>query len=167
MKPMIKWCIGSILVLGCFYIGTWLSDWAELPLPGALTGLLLLLIVLFVSPSVESSVAYAVSPLLIHMSVLFVPAILGVSLYWQQIQQNALALSIAVIVSTWVSLGITAKITSKIFSLGVNDSDLSPASETPSSVPEKDSETTLVRSRTATGSAHYDDKTNKKGRRND
>ena len=119
MRPVMKWCLGCALVLGCFYLGSWLSNWAELPLPGALTGLLLLLIILFVAPNVESSVAFAATPLLIHMSVLFVPAVLGVSLYWQQIQQNALALGIAIVLSTWVSLGIAAKVASKILSHGV------------------------------------------------
>lgn len=121
MRPVSKWCIGAMLVLGCFYLGTWLSNWASLPLPGALTGLFLLLIVLFVFPRIESSVAFAATPLLIHMSVLFVPAVLGVSLYWQQIQQNALALGIAIILSTWISLGVAAKVASKIFSYGVNE----------------------------------------------
>jgi len=119
MSQIGKGMVGSLLVLICFYLGTWLSHWAGLPFPGALTGLIILLIVLFLMPSLEKSIALAVSPLLVHMSILFVPAVLGVSVYWQQIQHNAWALGIAIIVTTSISLGVTAKIAAKLFATGM------------------------------------------------
>ncbi|MDO6565528.1 CidA/LrgA family protein [Alteromonas sp. 1_MG-2023] len=130
MKSLIagmqRWIFGAILVLVCFYVGTWLSLSVGLPLPGALTGLLILLAILFIAPSAEPYVARAASPLLSHMSVLFVPAVLGVTTYWTEIAQNGWAIGIAIIITTCISLGISAKIAEKLLaarhsSQGQND----------------------------------------------
>lgn len=83
-------------------------------MPGALTGLLILLAVLFIVPKAEPLVARAASPLLSHMSVLFVPAVLGVSAYWKEIAQNGWAIGIAIVFTTCISLGISAKIAEKL-----------------------------------------------------
>jgi holin-like protein len=114
MAGMRKWITGIILVLGCYYLGTWLSASMGLPLPGALTGLLILLAVLFIVPKAEPLVARAASPLLSHMSVLFVPAVLGVSAYWTEIAQNGWAIGIAIVITTCISLGLSAKIAEKL-----------------------------------------------------
>lgn len=114
MVGLQKWITGAVLVLGCYYLGTWLSSSIGLPLPGALTGLLILLAVLFIVPKAEPLVALAASPLLSHMSVLFVPAVLGVSAYWKEIAQNGWAIGIAIVITTCISLGISAKIAEKL-----------------------------------------------------
>ena len=93
-----KWITGAMLVLGCYYLGSWLSSSMGVPLPSALTGLIILLAVLFIFPKAEPLVARAASPLLSHMSVLFVPAVLGVSAYWTEIAQNGWAIGIAIII---------------------------------------------------------------------
>jgi holin-like protein len=49
------------------------------------------------------------------MSLLFIPAVLGVSIYWADIQSNALAIAIAIIVTTSISLGITAWFSQQLF----------------------------------------------------
>jgi holin-like protein len=114
MVKLRQWITGAILVLGCYYLGTWLSSSTGLPLPGALTGLLILLAVLFIAPKTEPLVARAASPLLSHMSVLFVPAVLGVSAYWKEIAKNGWAIGIAIVITTCISLGISAKIAEKL-----------------------------------------------------
>lgn len=114
MFKLRQWITGAILVLGCYYLGTWLSSSTGLPLPGALTGLLILLAVLFIAPKTEPLVARAASPLLSHMSVLFVPAVLGVSAYWKEIAENGWAIGIAIVITTCISLGISAKIAEKL-----------------------------------------------------
>lgn len=114
MVKLRQWITGAILVLGCYYLGTWLSSSTGLPLPGALTGLLILLAVLFIAPKTEPLVARAASPLLSHMSVLFVPAVLGVSAYWKEIAENGWAIGIAIVITTCISLGISAKIAEKL-----------------------------------------------------
>jgi len=54
------------------------------------------------------------TPILKHMAMLFVPAVLGVGVYWQEISENITGIALAIIVSTAVSLGIAAWIAQKI-----------------------------------------------------
>ncbi len=137
MVGLQKWITGAVLVLGCYYLGTWLSSSIGLPLPGALTGLLILLAVLFIVPKAEPLVALAASPLLSHMSVLFVPAVLGVSAYWKEIAQNGWAIGIAIVITTCISLGISAKIAEKLLASRHGHLSLVPADQ---KIPEQSTE---------------------------
>ena len=114
MNKAVKWLSGWASVLFCYYSGVFLSAHFELVLPGTLIGLFLLLGALFTFHIVEPLVSTAVAPLLKHMSVLFVPAVLGVSVYWPDIQRHGLAIVVAVVLFTAFSLGVTAKIASKL-----------------------------------------------------
>lgn len=105
-----KWLIGWGVILLCYYAGMFISTSLNLPVPGTLVGLVLLLLILFLFSGLDKLVTIAAAPLLKHMSVLFVPAVLGVSLYWHDIQQNGLAIAIAIVVSTAISLGIAGKL---------------------------------------------------------
>ena len=70
---------------------------------------------LFLFPQLEVHTARCVTCPLKHMSLLFIPAVLGVSIYWADIQSNALAIAIAIIVTTSISLGITAWFSQQLF----------------------------------------------------
>lgn len=115
MTRACKWLIGWGVILLCYYAGVLISMSLNLPVPGTLVGLVLLLLTLFLFAGLDNLVSTAAAPLLKHMSVLFVPAVVGASLYWQDIQQHGLAIAIALVVSTSVSLGITAKLTVRFF----------------------------------------------------
>ncbi|GGW72640.1 CidA/LrgA family protein [Alteromonas halophila] len=108
------WLTGWIAILACYYAGKALVIGLALPLPPALLGLLLLLAGLMLRSSSSRAVAQAASPLLKHMSVLFVPAVMGVGMYAAPIREYALSLFIAIVVTTAVSLGLTAWVTSRI-----------------------------------------------------
>lgn len=108
MQQIRTWLTGWVAILGCYYAGTALVTGFAIPLPPALVGLLLLLVALILRGRPAASIALAASPLLKHMSVLFVPAVLGVGLYWQDIQQQAWPLFIAIVITTTLSLAITA-----------------------------------------------------------
>lgn len=108
MQRFKAWLTGWAAILSCYYAGTALVTVLAIPLPPALVGLLLLLVGLILRGRPASAVGVAASPLLKHMSVLFVPAVLGVGLYWQDIQQQAWSLFVAIVVTTTLSLGITA-----------------------------------------------------------
>lgn len=111
-----NYVIGAALVFGAYYAGNLVTHTFALPIPGPLIGLLFLLALLFIFPIVEHHVAnFALTPLK-HMSLLFVPAVLGVSLYWSDIQQNALAIVLAIVVTTSLCLGTTGWISQRLFS---------------------------------------------------
>lgn len=76
-----------------------------LPLPGTLVGLLLLLAFQFIQKRPSPALHAGGAPLLKYMSVLFIPAVLGVAVYWQHIDENLLAITIAIVGTTIVSLG--------------------------------------------------------------
>ena len=106
---------GAIVVFAAYYAGLFAVTMLALPIPGPLVGLCLLLGLLFTFPKLEVAAARFVTFPLKHMSLFFVPAVLGVSIYWDDIQANALAIAIAIILTTSLSLGITAWFAQKLF----------------------------------------------------
>jgi holin-like protein len=110
-----RWLVGWGVILLCYYGGIVISTSFNLPVPGTLVGLCLLLIMLFLFSGLDTLIALAAAPLLTHMSLLFVPAVLGIGIYWQDIWQNGLAIGVAIVVSTAISLGLTGKVTELVF----------------------------------------------------
>lgn len=102
-------------MFAAYYAGLFTVRAMALPIPGTLVGLFILLGILFAYPKLETHTARFVTLPLKHMSLFFVPAVLGVSVYWADIQANALAITIAVIGATTLSLGITAWFAQNLF----------------------------------------------------
>lgn len=82
----------------------------DLPVPGPVLGLALLLPVLAWRPSVLAMVRPTAQTLLQHLSLLFVPAGVGVMLHLQRLGDEALAIGVALVLSTWIGL-VTAALT--------------------------------------------------------
>jgi len=81
----------------------------QAPVPGPVVGMLLLFLTLaFLRNPVDENLISATSSLLSHFSLLFVPAGVGVMIYFNQIKDEWLPISVAVIVSTILTLAITA-----------------------------------------------------------
>ncbi len=78
------------------------------PMPGPVVGLALLLLTLVVRPSVVTGLKPTAQNLLQHLSLLFVPAGVGVMLHLERLGDEALAIGVAVVVSTWVGLASAA-----------------------------------------------------------
>ena len=108
MRDVRNTIVGAVLVFAAYYLGLVIVNVSYLPIPGPLMGLFLLLAMLFVFPQLEVHTARFVTFPLKHMPLLFIPAVLGVSIYWADIQANALAIAIAIILTTSISLGVTA-----------------------------------------------------------
>ena len=100
--------IGWLIITGCYLIGEFTVLVADVPLPGALIGLLLLLCGLLLRKRPPVTVSRGAQPLLTHMSVLFVPAVIGVGLFWDEVRANALGITLALVATTIVALGATA-----------------------------------------------------------
>ena len=80
----------------------------SLPVPGPVLGLVFMLLALRASPGLKARVQPAAQPLLAHLSLLFVPAGTGVMLHWQRLGDEALAIGVALVLSTWVGMAVTA-----------------------------------------------------------
>lgn len=107
---------GWLGLLACYVLGQITVVVFHFPLPGALTGLLILLTFLLIRGRSPANLTVAASPLLKHMSVLFVPAVLGVGLYWDVIEAHRLSLAFAIVVTTAFSLGLTGLISQYLLS---------------------------------------------------
>lgn len=79
-----------------------------LRVPGPVLGLALLLPLLAWRPPVLAMVRPTAQTLLQHLSLLFVPAGVGVMLHLQRLGDEALAIGVALVLSTWIGLVVAA-----------------------------------------------------------
>ena len=97
----------AVLLL-CQLVGEALVRTLALPIPGPVVGMALLLLALIVRPALLSALRPTTQTLLQHFSLLFVPAGVGVMLHLQRLGDEALAIGVALVVSTWVGLASAA-----------------------------------------------------------
>lgn len=80
-----------------------------LPLvPGPVIGLVSLLGFLAWRGGVPDSVELVASTFVRYLGVLFVPAAVGVVMYWPHLQQQALAIAVALVASVVATIGVSA-----------------------------------------------------------
>ena len=101
-------------ILICQLSGEFLVLMLDLPVPGPVIGMLILLVALIMVGGPSQSFEITVHNLLSHLSLLFVPAGVGVMAHFDRISNEWLAVSVALIGSTLIGLGITAWIMSLI-----------------------------------------------------
>ncbi len=98
---------GLTLLLLCQAAGEVLARALGLPLPGPVLGLLLMLLLLC-WPPVRRPVQAAATPLLAHLSLLFVPVGVGVVAHAGLVGQYGLRMLLVLVLSTWAGLLVTA-----------------------------------------------------------
>ena len=84
----------------------------RLPVPGPVIGMTLLFLTLLVRGSVPTSVNSASSALLSHFSLLFIPAGVGVMVHFDRIANEWLPITVALVLSTTITLTGTAALVS-------------------------------------------------------
>ncbi len=89
--------------------------------PPALGGIVLLFVLMAAYRCVPKPVSIASAPLLKHMSLFFLPAIVAIANYTDLIKAYPLALLLAIVVSTLVSLALTAIIANKLMHVLANN----------------------------------------------
>jgi holin-like protein len=101
--------LGLIAILLCQLVGEVVVRTLDLPLPGPVLGMLLLLIVLRVrrvSPD-RGPIATAAAPLLRHLQLLFVPAGVGVIVLLSELRADWLPISVGLWGSWLIGLVVT------------------------------------------------------------
>jgi holin-like protein len=98
--------ITALLVLQL--IGEVLSQIFQLPIPGPVVGMLLLFLILAMRASVPAWLRDTAHNMLQHLSLLFVPAGVGVMLHVQRVTDEWLAISLALVASTVLTIALTA-----------------------------------------------------------
>jgi holin-like protein len=105
---------GLTLLLLCQSAGEALARAFGLPLPGPVLGLALLALLLQWSP-VRGPVEAAATPLLQHLSLLFVPVGVGVVAHLGLVTQYGLRMALALLLSTWIGLLVTALVLQRLW----------------------------------------------------
>jgi putative effector of murein hydrolase LrgA (UPF0299 family) len=97
-----------IVLLSCQLLGEIIVIAAGLPLPGPVVGMALLFIGLLVRGSIPAGLDRMGDALLSHLSLLFVPAGVGVMLHAELIGAELLPIAASVIISTMITIVVTA-----------------------------------------------------------
>ena len=88
--------------------GELVSRLLGLPVPGPVVGMLLLFIALLARRRIPDSIGAAADALAKHLSLLFVPAGVGVMMYFGRLAGEWLAIAVALLVSTIVAIAAAA-----------------------------------------------------------
>jgi putative effector of murein hydrolase LrgA (UPF0299 family) len=97
-----------IILLSCQLAGEVIVIAAGLPLPGPVVGMVLLLTGLLIKGRIPQGLDRMADALLSHLSLLFVPAGVGVILHVQLIGAELLPIAASIIVSTMLTIAVTA-----------------------------------------------------------
>ena len=101
---------GITLLLVYQLVGEVAVRLAGLPIPGPVLGMVLLFLTLLVRGRAPASVAQAASALLSHLSLLFVPAGVGMMVHFGRIADEWLPITLALLLSTVITMVATALI---------------------------------------------------------
>lgn len=96
------------LILACQLIGEFAVSTANIPFPGPVVGMILLFIFLLLKGEIPEELGNVSAALLNNLSLMFVPAGVGVMVHLELLGTDALPLSIALVVSTLLTIVITA-----------------------------------------------------------
>lgn len=101
--------IGAIAVLLLMQlVGTLLVQFTQLPLPGPVVGMLLLFVCLLWRGGVPQPLANTTGPMLENLSLLFVPAGVGIIAHWRAAAGQAGAIALVLVVAAAVTLLVSA-----------------------------------------------------------
>ena len=96
------------LILICQLAGEFTVEALGLPVPGPVLGMLLLFLFLVVKRSVPTELSQVSAGLLNNLSLMFVPAGVGVMVHFKLLGEDVLPISVALIFSTVLTIAVTA-----------------------------------------------------------
>jgi putative effector of murein hydrolase LrgA (UPF0299 family) len=96
------------ILLVCQLIGEAVAHVASVPIPGPVVGMALLFALILVRAPLSSSLGDTADGLLRHLSLLFVPAGVGVVQHLDRLSGDGIRLIVVVVAATAVTLAVTA-----------------------------------------------------------
>jgi putative effector of murein hydrolase LrgA (UPF0299 family) len=96
------------LIFGCQLIGELVTRALTIPVPGPVLGMVILFFVLVLWGTIPEKLSTAADGLLNHLSLLFVPAGVGVMLHFRLLGDDWLAITVALVLSTVLTIVVTA-----------------------------------------------------------
>lgn len=104
--------LGMSVLLGCQFLGELVARGLVMPVPGPVIGMVILLIGLLVRGRVPDSLRRTGEGLLRYLTLLFVPAGVGMMVHASLIRADLWAIVLTLVVSTAMTLAVTAKVMS-------------------------------------------------------
>jgi len=114
IKGSVRGIFGFVALCCIYFISLFCFYYFAIPLPPALIGIFILLLLLLLLRRVPVGITQSARPLLAHMGLFLLPALISVLLYGDLFAQYYAALIIAVLLSTLASLGITLWLSQRI-----------------------------------------------------
>jgi holin-like protein len=105
---------GLAFLLFFQFIGEVIVEWTALPVPGNVVGMVLLLIFLLTGTVKVEWVEDAADLLLSHLALFFVPAGVGVMVYFDLIAAQWLPICVSMVLSTFVVMAVTGWVEQKM-----------------------------------------------------
>jgi len=102
----VLYAVAALLVMQL--AGEWIVRVVGLPVPGALVGLLLLFSALLVLGRLPTGLRQTADHVLPHLMFLFIPAVAGVTLHFERLEQEWLPFVLACTVGTAITVAVTA-----------------------------------------------------------
>jgi holin-like protein len=102
------------LIFSCQLIGELLTATLGLPVPGPVCGMAILFSGLSIRGSIPDDLAAVSSSLLDNLSLLFIPAGVGIMLHAPLIGRDWLPISVALVLSTGLTIAVTALVMSRL-----------------------------------------------------
>jgi holin-like protein len=99
---------GITLLLLFQLLGEFISRYLKLPVPGPVLGMLLLFLVLSLNNRIPVSLDTAASALLNHLSLLFVPAGVGMMVHFNRLADEWIPIMVSLLLSTIITMLTTA-----------------------------------------------------------
>jgi holin-like protein len=111
--------LATLLVFQC--LGEGVSYLFKLPVPGPVIGMLLLFGFLMLRPQIADAIEPTALELLRHLSLLFIPAGVGIMVSAGKVRGDALAVVVSLVVSTTLAIAVTALVTRALLRRQRND----------------------------------------------
>ena len=99
---------GLVRILFFQGLGELLSRFALALIPGPVVGLIALLAWLWLRKEVSQDVELVAGALVQHLGLLFVPAAVGVVMFWPQLRAHGIGIAVALVASVVVTVAVTA-----------------------------------------------------------
>lgn len=103
-----RFTLGFAALMAMQFVGGKLAQWLALPIPPAIMGMVILLIVLTRFGRLACAAEVAGRPLLKHMMLFFIPAVVGVMEQFQALKSGWLPFVVASIAGAALTLVVTA-----------------------------------------------------------
>ena len=104
-------------------VGELLVRLLGLPIPGSVIGMILLFLTLLAKGRAGEELRSGTGALLQHLSLLFVPAGAGIMLHLQRVGDEWLPITLALVISTFAGMAVTALVLKAMIGKTASDSD--------------------------------------------